>query len=93
MLQGPREGIVHPQIGTVHFRSLLYLALLEQESTIRMPGGLHPAPRLVVGKAIVQRDGLSQVLEGRVDIPAAVFDLPIEHGFRNGQNIPAGVVE
>jgi hypothetical protein len=36
---------------------------------------LHPAPRLVVGQVVLQRDGGAETIEGRVVLAAAIGDL------------------
>ncbi|EPJ34863.1 hypothetical protein STAFG_8053 [Streptomyces afghaniensis 772] len=58
-----------------------------------MAGGLHPAPGLVVGEAVVQLDGPLQGREGEVVVAPAVFELSVQHGRRDGEDVAAGVVE
>ena len=93
MLAGPAQRGIQPQIGGVHRRGLLHLPLLEQQRAVGMPGGLHPAPGLVVGQRVVQLDSAAQVGEGLVETPCAIVDLPVEHGGGDSEDVTAGVVE
>jgi hypothetical protein len=49
MLAGPRQGMVEAQVGTVDGLGLGHHVLLEEQGPVGVPGGLHPAPWLVVG--------------------------------------------
>src|SRR3954447_4593984 len=44
VLAGPSQRAVEPEVGAVHRRRLLDMALLEQQRAERMAGRLHPAP-------------------------------------------------
>jgi hypothetical protein len=50
-------------------------------------GPAHPAPRLVVGQVVVQRNSVAQMRKGGVMIAFAILDLPTQHGRRNGENV------
>jgi hypothetical protein len=50
---------------------------------------LHPAPRLVVGEAVVEFDGAPQVAECVVELPFAISDFAVEHFARDGQDVAA----
>ncbi|BDN81835.1 hypothetical protein NJB1907Z4_C20500 [Mycobacterium pseudoshottsii] len=54
MLTRPGQGGVQSQVGGIHRGRLLDMALFEQQRPIRMPGGLHPAPGLVVGQRVIE---------------------------------------
>src|SRR3954471_3998158 len=58
-----------------------------------MAGGLHRATRLVVWQRVVERDRPAEVLERGVELSTPVFDLAVEHGAGDGEDVVAGVVE
>src|SRR5581483_2089962 len=93
MLAGPGQGAVEPEVGPVDRFSFLDPALLEQQRAVGVPGGLHPAPRLVVGQPVLEFDRAAQAGEGRVVVSVAVFHLARQHGPRDLQDVLAGVVE
>ena len=64
MLAGPGQGVIKAEVGPVDGLGLGDPALLEQQRAIGVPGRLHPAPRLVVGKPVVEIDRAAQVREG-----------------------------
>ena len=67
-------------------------ALLQQQSAERVADRLHPAPWLVVGQVVLQRDGGAETVEGRVVLAAAISDLALKHLLGHRQQLHAGHV-
>jgi hypothetical protein len=63
--------------------------LFQQQGTERVAHRLHPAPGLVVGQVVLQRDGGAQPREGCVMFASAVGDLALQHLLGNGQQLHA----
>ena len=89
----PAQLAVEAQVGPVDGLGLVEAALLHQQRPEGVAGGLHPAPRLVVGQVVVELDRPTEVLEGGVEVAPAVLDLAGHHGLGHGQDVEAGVVE
>jgi hypothetical protein len=92
-LQRPGQGVVEPEVRPVDRGGLLHPSLLEQQCAVGVPRRLHPAPRLVARQPVVQLDGAAQVGERLLDVALPVFELAVEHGRSDGQDVLAGVVE
>ncbi len=93
VLQRAREGAVQAEVGPVDRFRLLDPSLFEEECAVGVPGGLHPAPRLVVGEVVVQFDGAFQGGEGDVVVALAVLQFAVEHRRGDREDVGAGVVE
>ena len=65
-------------------------ALLQQQRTERVADRLHPAPGLVVGQGVLQRDGGAQAGESSVVLAAAIGDLARQHLLGDREQLHAG---
>lgn len=58
-----------------------------------MPRRLHPAPRLVIGKAVVPRHCGAEMREGRFVIALPIRNLASKHLRGDRQNVDVAVIE
>ena len=79
MLRSPAQGGVEAQIIAVNLFGFSDPALLQEQCSQGMAGGLHPTPGFVVGKMIVEFNRPAQVGKGLFKLPLAVFKLTAEH--------------
>lgn len=93
VLERAGQGVVQAQVGPVDRLGLGGPALFQEQGTVGVPGGLHPAPGFVVGQVVVQFDGALQRGEGGGVVAPAVLQLAVEHGGGDGEDVGAGVVE
>ena len=93
VLAGPRQRVVEAQVGAVDGLGLGHHVLFQKQGTVGVPGGLHPAPRLVVGQTVVQFDRTAQVREGRVVVPPPVCQFAVQHRLGDPEDVLARVVE
>src|SRR5215470_2158288 len=93
VLARPGQRVVQAEVGPVDGFGLGHPSLLQEERAVGVPGRLHPAPRLIVGKPVVELDRVPQPGEGLVVVPPAVLQFPVQHRPGHGEDVPAGVVE
>ena len=68
----PGSAPPEAEILAIDHLGLRRTALLQQQSAERVADRLHPAPRLVVGQVVLQRDGGAETGEGRVVLAAVI---------------------
>ena len=93
MAARPDDALVEPEILAIDGFGLGDPALLEEQGAERMPHGLHPAPRLVVGEVVLQPYRLPEVVEGVVVAALPVLDFAVEHCRRDLEHVEPHVVE